>query len=1014
MLLLGPAQFIRNGQPVELSAAKAVALLAYLAVRGAPQTREHLTDLLWPDSPPDAARKNLRNILWTIRKTLGEDVLSQPDADRLALSDAVWVDVQVFEREVATLTMTAPADDQLQSTIELYRAPLLDSLVLSEAPDFEIWLDTERERLGMLYMRALEALVRVYRSEARWADVIPIAQRALAYDNLQESMYRALMEAHAWLGERPEALRQYDRLRAALARELGVEPLPETKALREAIRSGNLEPIASSPKPSASPHRPLTPGQDRPLRLPFVGRQAERTTLDQELELAAGGRARVVLITGELGIGKTRLWEEWSASLPPDAIALSMRCLATTQSLPFAPLVALFRGRPCFEYLFDSSSPVALVWLVELARLLPEIRIHRPEIPAPVALPSEDERHRLFEAFTQVLRALGGQPLVLFVDDLHWTDYATLDWLLYLVRRLQEEPLLLLAACRLDEAPTQLVSLTARWSREGIARRLELGRLTLEESAELIRALRGDVTLVKDLHARSAGNPYFLIELSQGLPEDTPPALADLVRARLGQLPDAARQVLQAAAVLDTDFDFLTLRRVSGRGEEETLDALDVLLEASVLVEQEGRYAFAHPLVATVVRNDLSIARRSFLHRRAAEALEMTHAGRLAPIAGQLVRHYVEAGRPEQAAHYAEIAAERALSLTAPAEAVAFSRQAFSLEPTPARRMRLGHALYMQGDLDAARETLCQALDEFEAAGDRLSAARTCLALAESYLPAGQGVQVIEWVERAMPNLEADLDPEALARSHYLLGAGLMQSGGSLAEAESHLLEAAALADENDLPEMSARSQFELGNLLAQRGHLAAALDAFERTIALAQAGSARILEILGHNNLAYHAHLTGDLALARKHIEIGLAMAEAHALFIPRQYLYSTRGEIALAEGELDEAEAWFNRALGEAEKFNNHFQAANIRANLGLVARARGDLDEALAALEDAYRQAAAISALHLRIQIDLWLAELYLERGEHSAAREALARAEANLAGGERHSLQAWAERISARLG
>jgi tetratricopeptide (TPR) repeat protein len=283
------------------------------------------------------------------------------------------------------------------------------------------------------------------------------------------------------------------------------------------------------------------------------------------------------------------------------------------------------------------------------------------------------------------------------------------------------------------------------------------------------------------------------------------------------------------------------------------------------------------------------------------------------------------------------------------------------------------------------------------------------LALAETYLPSGQGERVIQWAERALPNVDAKRYPEACARVHYLLGAGSLISGRSLAEAEAHLLKAIDLAAENDLPEIAARSRLELGNLLAQRGDLTHALGAFEETIMLARTARERLLEILGHNNLAYHAQLAGDLATAREHIQTGLALAEARSFFLPRQYLYSTRGEIALAEGLPDEAEVWFKRALAEAEKYGNQLQAANIRANLGLVARARGDLEQALDLLETAQSAVAATSAARLQTQVDLWLAELHLQRGERAAAEESLTQAEARLAGGERRGLQAWAKRV-----
>jgi DNA-binding SARP family transcriptional activator len=1007
IFFFGPAEFRCDDRHVELRSAKATALLAYLAVTGTPVSRDRLTDLLWPQSLPDAARKNLRNTLWAIRKALGDEVFAATDPDRLALSAHVWTDVAAFEAAAR-----ATAVDELRAAVELYRAPLLDGLLLRDAPDLEIWLTTERERFERSALRLLERLVAAYRAAGDWPVVLATAGQALQIDRLQEPMYRASMEAHARLGARAEALHLYERLRVVLARELGVDPLPETEALREAIRDGTLLP-AESPLPGSVPS-PVGAAQDsRPPPAPFVGRQAELAALSHELQLAAGGQSRVVAVSGELGIGKSRLWQEWSASLPPGPVLLATRCLDTTRSLPFAPLTHLLNQQVCLQCLFQSPARISPLWLAELARLMPEIRERLPRLPVPVAVPREEERRRLFEAFTQVLLALEGRPLVLFVDDAHWIDRASLDWLVYLVDRSAGKPLLLIIAYRPCEAAARLEQVIASWGRTGILRQLSLPHLSLEEATELLAALGTDRALAGSLHARSAGNPYYLLELRDAAPDDVPSQLAELVRLRLGRLPETARQVLQAAAVLDAGFEFATLRRTSGRGEEETLDALDALLDAAILREQEGHYDFVHPLVATVVHNDLSIARRSFLHRRAAEVLEATHAGRLAPIAGQLARHYAGAGRPGQAARYAELAARRSLALTATAEAVAFYRQALRWEPTPSRRLGLGRALYLRGELEEGRDVLGQALAEFEAEDDRGRAARACLALAESYLPSGQGDEAIRWAERALSHLGPQGDTADRAYAHYLLGAGSLQSGKPLSRAEADLIEATRLARDGDLTEIRARSQFELGNLLAQRGDLAGAIHAFERSLDLSRAAGLSFQALLSHNNLAFHALLAGDLEMAREQIEQGLQMADEFSLLLPRQYLHSTRGEIALAEGQLDDADAWFGSALVEAERYGNRPQAANIRANQGLVARARGELNRALDLLETAYRAARAGSDVHLLIKIELWLAELHLARNDVQAAREMLARAEARLAGSERHGLRDWADHIRAGL-
>ena len=184
------------------------------------------------------------------------------------------------------------------------------------------------------------------------------------------------MEAHARLGERGEALRQYDLLRAVLARELGVAPLPETEALRMAILGGTFDrsaPVEPADEARRAPAAALArrPGVAAPR---FVGRKAELATLDAALAAAVAGNARVVLLTGDVGLGKSRLWREWSAALPGGCVALEARCLEATQALPFAPLVELFGSHAGNQRLFRPGSPVAGVWLAEVARLLPALR----------------------------------------------------------------------------------------------------------------------------------------------------------------------------------------------------------------------------------------------------------------------------------------------------------------------------------------------------------------------------------------------------------------------------------------------------------------------------------------------------------------------------------------------------------------------------------------------------------------------------------------------------------------
>jgi|GEM_PF-258187 len=1013
--LLGSPYVTHVDQQMSLPGPKALALLAYFALAHMPPTREQLLALLWPESPSAAARKNLRNTLWAIRQTLGHDVVEQVGA-RLALRSTVWIDAVQFEQQsMQTANAHLPVDREahlraLKAALALYRGPFLDGLVLTNAPDLELWLTTERERFEQRYLRLLRARVEAHRQAQHWGEVVAVAEQALQHDPLQEPLYRALMEAHTHMGDRVTALRHYADLHALLDRELGVEPLSATDAVRDAVLRGTLQPPLTIPKHSPSDERVANGPASLP---PFIGRQDEQAALDAALREVMGGQTRVVLIRGELGIGKTRLWHAWAARLPPEIHVLETGCLDTMQSLPFAPLIALLRSPESLERLGAVTTPIPSIWLAEIGRLVPELRLRRPDLPAPMTLPAAEERRRVFEALLVCLQALGSVPLILFLDDLHWADQTTLEWLSYLVERLRDQALLLVVAYRPEDITAALAHRIASWTREGRAQRLHLGRFTPTESAALIDALAGDPTRTADLHEQSAGNPYLLSELVRGTPDNIPTALIDVVHARLERLPDSARQVVQAAVVQVPDIDIATLRRTSGRSEEETVDALDILIQANVLIEADGQYAFAHPLVATVVRESLSTARRTMLHRRAAQALETIHAQRLASIAGRLAVHYQQAGDQLRGAHYLELAAEHALSLAAPVEAAAFYRQALNLERTWGGQMGLGRALVWQGDLVQARAAFEAAVHTAQAQADRRGAAQACIAIARTYFPATHPVDVEGWVQRALSEIGPDDDPEVQIGALLLLGTVRLDTGQSLLEAEDHIQEAVRLSQGYARSDLLASSHFVRGKLLAQRGDLEGAVAAFRESSTLAHLAGDPWQEVLGYNNAAYHALLLGDLQAARTQIDAGLAVLEAHALHGPRQWLYSTRGEIALAEQQWDEAETWFRNGLAIAEQDDNRVQTVNYHANLALVARGRGELDAARHLLQTAHSTVLQLQAPELRTQIELWLAEVYHQQGNLALAREILARVMAGLVEGAHQRLQARVHEVYQQL-
>jgi DNA-binding SARP family transcriptional activator len=937
---LGQPQVMRDGAPVAVTQAKSLALLLYLAVARDAQLREHLVDLLWPESLPQAARKNMRNTLWSIGEALGHDVLEQTGGT-LRLAPSVLVDIHALEDGLLLLESGSVA--ALEGATAPYRGPLADGLVVHEAPDFEIWLQTERERLEAVYLRLLERAIALHRAAGAWQQAIGQAQRALAADPLREPIQLALIEAHVRLGQRAQAMQQYEALAALLRRELDVAPLPETTARYEALLADASLPPAEAP--------PLTRKNARGPA-PFVGREAELAALDEEQARAARGEARVVLISGDLGLGKTRLWRTWADARAADAAVLTTHALETAEPIPFGPILTLFRQPgPARDIIYPPSS-LAPIWLTEIARLVPELTAAWPSLPLPLALSPAEERGRLLQALTEALRLLATPLLVLVVDDLHWADPSTFDWLVYLVDQLHDAPLLLIGTYRPQDAPERLLATAAGWQRQGRVRHLALAHLTTDEAGKLLAALGppDDPQQAAGWVRQSGGNPYFLLELQRAPGIDAPGDLAALVRARVqATVPTHAMQVLQAAAVLGDDATFSALQATSGRSEEETLDGLDALDAAAVLVAQGRAYRFVHPLVAAVVYADLSPARRAFLHRRAAEALERAYAPHAAQAAGALTEHYAAAGDVRRAALYAQRSGEQALEVGAYVEAAAYARRALEWEPTPQRQLLLGEALTPSGSASEALAQLEAALRGFERAGDQIGAARACVALALIAVGSGQPEAARAWLARAPVQQAAALDPAHFAQA--LLMAASVERHSQAYEAAAALLDRASkLARDNKLAALDVQIAFERGNLLANQGDLHAAVGAFAEALRLAEASTNLVFAVMAWNNLAYHTLLIGDIARARQHIAVAAELTERYALSFLWQYVSSTTGEIALAQGELDAADAAFARAFEAARAWQNRVHMANVRANQALIAHARHDAARARALVEEA----------------------------------------------------------------
>ena len=679
--LLGELDLRYDGAALPpLESARAASLLAYLLLhRRAPQPRQRLAFLFWPDSNEPQARTNLRHVLHKLRRVL-------PDADRfLEVTNRTvrwrpdapfWLDVAAFEEALARAEAADGGLAALREAVELYAGDLLEG-------SYDEWVFGERERLRGRYLEALERLAARLESRGDHARAIPYAERVVRHDPLREEAYRLLMRLHQARGDGARALRVYHECEATLERELGVEPSASTREAYEALLP--LEPVE---RKTARPGGP-----------PLVGRASEWERLTALWRAAESGRAQLVLVTGEPGIGKTRFVEKlrsWCAHR--GAVTAEARSYAAEGVLAYGPVVAWLRS----EAFKPRLKRLDRARLTELARLLPELLSEVPGLATPQPLPESEQRQRVFDALAHAI-FLSESPLLLVAEDVHWSDRETLQFLHYLVRVGPKARLLVAATARREEVDPRhpLNELIAALQALERFAEIPLDRLARAETAILAERLAGrplEKPRADRLYADTEGNPLFVVETlragwtSEGAARISPKVQA-VIESRLAQLSEPARELTGVAAAIGREFTLELLAQASDADERTLVSCLDELWRRRIVREQGAdAYDFSHDRIREVAYLTLTPARRRHLHLRIARALESAYARDSRPVSGQLAAHYERARSFDRAVTWYGRAAEAAQRLHANVEVIRFLDRALdllhALPETPERHAR--------------------------------------------------------------------------------------------------------------------------------------------------------------------------------------------------------------------------------------------------------------------------------------------------------------------------------------
>ncbi|NOZ49103.1 MAG: AAA family ATPase [Chloroflexi bacterium] len=947
--LLGPPQIDYAGQAWPILRRQARALLYVLAVDKIGWTREQLCRLFWPDRPEVQAKRTCSHLLTHLRRALPDPKLLQTEENRVWLREDVWVDT------VAVAQLARGKPEEWTAAVAMVRGKFLEGADLPATAEYEMWVLQERQRWEREELDLLQRLIEAEKEAGRTQNAIAYAQRYLRRDELAEAVHVRLMQLYAAEGDRSAALQQYEQCVAALERELGIDPSPATRAAYTAI-------LQASAVPSPVPVLAWTTLPS--LHVPHVERESLMTSLEQALAEAARGRGGFVFISGEAGIGKSRALQEFAETARRRATVLYGAATAALQPLPYEAITQALRGA------LDTSALAALapIWLAELSPLLPELRHLYPALLSPHHPDDRQARPRLFEALSRAFGILASRekPLLLCLDDMHWADNATRDWLVYEGARLRHAALLVLLAYRSGHS-AGMPTLGQRLTRYGGVRSFAVSGLSPAATVRLLQHA-GLTWLSPEQSQRlwtvTGGNPFFVLEIARTLLErrpdhhtnvddwPLPESVAQAIASRLVTLRSAAMQMLEASAILHNDFSFATVSTTAGRSELEAVEGLDELVGRHLLVFARGRYRFIHDLTRRVVLDRMSPMHRQLLHRRAGLALAQSHGA----IVETIAQHFDAGGDPEKALIYYQQAAQRAASVYAWQTTESITQRMLTLlaEVDPECRQQ------------TCRHQRCQIL----------------IARARMYYLQGR-LSEREADLAALQGLATATGDQALLLEVLAVRARYFNLDGDYHAGLRAVAEGIALVDQESHPRLRSRLYAQKGFAHYFLGQPRSALQALQQaTLAAGQlvepATHGRIAQFTGY--VYYHlaeyeqALVQHDQAL-RYHVAAGDQNRMAWDM--------TDMGIMCMQLLRLTEAEAYLQRALNLAREIGSQPAESYTLNNLGRLHTLRGEFSAAIRCHEVSLQLQRATGSKRGEASALIFAAQAYWKSGNSAEA-------------------------------
>lgn len=652
-ILLGNPEIYWNGKRLFFPFTKAEALLYYLLVKRN-CSKEELAALLWPDKEDAAARKNLRNTLYLLRKLTAEELVLTPTREKVLLNtDAVTVTTDIEEFQSVTQ----------EESLLLYRGEFLAGFALKDAEAFEYWADRQRDSYREAMIARLTKVIVRQLNNKEYSTAERYLKQLLLLDEYNESACRTLMKLYERAGASNKAIELYEDLKVRLSQELGISPQNKTREVYEQIRT----------KLSSQPILPAESYADT-----FFGRERELTWLQAKVADFCAERTgcACVIVSGEQGVGKTMIVQRLEEILATGGLTvLRTQCYQAEQEYPYKAWNPIFCQ--VMDQLARQDTALPAIWYQVIAHIFPAVLSNVLQTGQNQTVTGYTIHSGMIEdVMCGILeKAAASKKMLVIVDDIQWMDPQSRSVLCRLLRSGRQH-FLCVATCR-REYQEQVELFTGSLKLSDLAEFLIIENFSQEEvnrfSELMLPADKITAELQQKLYEYTDGNALFLVEscklINMGQPVDClSPRLRSVLQEQINALSDNARKVLDVISAFFSNVAYNELLAVCGMNEFEIVEAIEEL-QHKRLIQEIGAgaglrapvYKYSHIRIRGYVYDQLSSSRKRMIHNRAGnyfeELLDQEAFGR--DVYSDILYHYAQIDEKIKVLEYTIKLAER-------------------------------------------------------------------------------------------------------------------------------------------------------------------------------------------------------------------------------------------------------------------------------------------------------------------------------------------------------------------